>query len=564
MRVHACRLMHSNPTVERSAAPGNVESVPTPSMPEAEEPVLEEPVPEQPVEPTSFTFVYDVEEEENVSTENDECNLIDFSSDCEVASPTIDLPMSPEVAVATDQIEGESEQQTSIVETKEPVTTNGTQQSKENQEKLRKNDIIEVFWADETTSAVKLVSRSGKVGRTAKNKYQECWNVVNPEGVSMSLDLMRDIVSWNFLCEDQPSSEVEFGSNEIFQAEMKDEIESAKQVEIDKWKDQSVFCEVEDEGQTCVSTRWVVESKVKESGESFLRARLVARGFEEDQNFRKDAPTCARESVRFTLSVIASNQWTLKSIDIKSAFLQGRQMERTVFLRPPPESGCSNKLWKLNKCVYGLADAPREFYIRLTTVLKDLGMTPSRLDKSLFTFVKNGSLLGIMIIHVDDLLYAGTSCFEKDVIEPLHSIFSRGSKQIGCFTYIGIHLKQLDDKSIVVDQARYTESLKKVEIDPHRSPADPVSEKQRTSLRSAIGQLNWLAGVTRPDLAFDVCQLSTRVVNATGRELILVNKVIKRAKNECVRIRFPVLNLSQLRIVAFADASFNNLPNGGS
>jgi len=40
--------------------------------------------------------------------------------------------------------------------------------------------------------------------------------------------------------------------------------------------------------------------------------------------------------------------------------------------------------------------------------------------------------------------------------------------------------------------------------------------------------------------------------------------VIKRAKNECVRIRFPVLNLSQLRIVAFADASFNNLPNGGS
>ena len=96
VRVHACRLMHSNPTVERSAAPGNVESVPTPSMPEAEEPVLEEPPPEQPVEPTSFTFVYDVEEEENVATENDECNLINFSSDCEVALPTIDLPMSPD------------------------------------------------------------------------------------------------------------------------------------------------------------------------------------------------------------------------------------------------------------------------------------------------------------------------------------------------------------------------------------------------------------------------------------------------------------------------------------
>ena len=78
------------------------------------------------------------------------------------------------------------------------------------------------------------------------------------------------------------------------------------------------------------------------------KARLCARGFEEEQDFRTDAPTCARESVRLSLATIASNKWDLKSIDIKRAFLQGHQLTREVYLRPPPEAQ-TNKLWKLNK-----------------------------------------------------------------------------------------------------------------------------------------------------------------------------------------------------------------------
>lgn len=51
---------------------------------------------------------------------------------------------------------------------------------------------------------------------------------------------------------------------------------AAKHAELKKLQDFKVHEEVEDSGQTCISTRWVLWSKGPE-----IRARLVARGFEE-------------------------------------------------------------------------------------------------------------------------------------------------------------------------------------------------------------------------------------------------------------------------------------------
>ena len=89
-----------------------------------------------------------------------------------------------------------------------------------------------------------------------------------------------------------------------------------------------------------------------------------------------------------------------------------------------------------------------------------------------------------------------------------------------------------------------------------------MREVQRTQLRSSTGQLNWLAGISRPDLAFDVCQLSTRATQAQIKDLLQANKVIKRAKTDQGKIIFPSMNLSKIKVIAFADASFDNLPNG--
>ena len=83
-----------------------------------------------------------------------------------------------------------------------------------------------------------------------------------------------------------------------------------------------------------------------------IKACLVAHGFEEDVDTRVDSPTVGKCSVRLCIGIAASNNWYIKSTDIKSAFLQSNHLDRDVFILPQKEASVSNKVWKLNKCLY--------------------------------------------------------------------------------------------------------------------------------------------------------------------------------------------------------------------
>ena len=101
-----------------------------------------------------------------------------------------------------------------------------------------------------------------------------------------------------------------------------------------------VFGEVENEGQRVVSVRWVITKKNKDQKLTY-KARLVAGGFEEldRDNIRTDSPTCCKENFRLVFTITVSHKWKIKSLDIKSAFLQGQPINREIFLKPPKEDG---------------------------------------------------------------------------------------------------------------------------------------------------------------------------------------------------------------------------------
>ena len=83
-------------------------------------------------------------------------------------------------------------------------------------------------------------------------------------------------------------------------------------------------------------------------------------------------------------------------------------------------------------------------------------------------------------------------------------------------------------------------------------------------LRSKLGQLNWLANVSRPEISFDVCFLSSNQKGGTVSDLQSVNKIIPRVQSNPSFITFPVLDVDSLKVCVYADASFNSLPKGGS
>ena len=111
-----------------------------------------------------------------------------------------------------------------------------------------------------------------------------------------------------------------------------------KAQEIKKWKDMGVFEEVEDIGQAKISCRWVCTEKMK--GDKLIRkARLCARGFEEtNEQTKTDSPTCQKESLRLLLCILAANSWTLHTMDIKSAYLQGIPLDRELYMSAPKEA----------------------------------------------------------------------------------------------------------------------------------------------------------------------------------------------------------------------------------
>ena len=89
----------------------------------------------------------------------------------------------------------------------------------------------------------------------------------------------------------------------------------AQNTELHKWSHDNVYDKVDDDGQDTISTRWVFTGKQNELGEKSIKARLVARDYEEDSSeIRCDSPTITKENLRLVTSIAASHSWVIHSI----------------------------------------------------------------------------------------------------------------------------------------------------------------------------------------------------------------------------------------------------------
>ena len=64
------------------------------------------------------------------------------------------------------------------------------------------------------------------------------------------------------------------------------------------------------------------------------------------------------------IAITVTDGWEINSLDIKSAFLQGKEISRALFVKPLKEAKTDN-LWKLLKTVYGLNDTSRMWYLHI-------------------------------------------------------------------------------------------------------------------------------------------------------------------------------------------------------
>ena len=331
----------------------------------------------------------------------------------------------------------------------------------------------------------------------------------------------------------------------------------AKMAELEKLKEFDVYQEIEDEGYNTLSTRWVMTIK----GEP--RARLVVRGFEEEEMVQKDSPTVSKSAMRLLFTVAPNKAWKIKTTDIKSAFLQGKELDRIIYVKPPKEARKKEKkvVWRLKKCLYGLNDASRQFYMSVKDVLIQCGCRQSSVEPSLFYLLDHMSnIRGMLVSHIDDFLHGGDSLFEDKVITPLINRFTAGKLRIGNFTYVGFQITQ-SKNGIEIDQEQYVRNLSEDEwITPKRSKISTLTDEEQTQYRGIIGSINWCVRNSRPDLAFELTELSMKMKTATIGDWKRAIKSIKKLKLGSSTVYYPKIeNLSDIKLEVFTDASFANL-----
>ena len=106
-------------------------------------------------------------------------------------------------------------------------------------------------------------------------------------------------------------------------------------------------------------------------------------------------------------------------------------------------------------------------------------------------------------------MWAGINDRINTIIIKLKSTFQISHEETDAFNYIGVHVAQKDG-SVTLDQKTYINSVPLISTDTENSQLE-LDDKKVTLLRGAIGRMNWIANMTRPDISFVVSKVSSHI-----------------------------------------------------
>ncbi|GJS35754.1 putative ribonuclease H-like domain-containing protein [Tanacetum coccineum] len=229
----------------------------------------------------------------------------------------------------------------------------------------------------------------------------------------------------------------------------------AMQEELLQFKLQEVWTLVElPNGKRAIGTKWVFRNKKDERGIVIKnKARLVAQGYTQEEGIDYDevfAPVARIEAIRLFLAYASFKDFVVYQMDVKSAFLYGKIEEEVYVCQPPgfEDPDFPDRVYKVEKALYGLHQAPRAWYETLSTYLLDNGFQRGKIDKTLFIRRVKSDIL-LVQVYVDDIIFGSTKkslCIEFEKM--MHKKFQMSS--MGELTFfLGLQVKQKEDRIFI-------------------------------------------------------------------------------------------------------------------
>lgn len=239
--------------------------------------------------------------------------------------------------------------------------------------------------------------------QSVKPKYLEDYvMVVEEEGELLLLNLNNEPISFN-----------EASEREEWIAACKDEITSIEK---------NIVWDLVDlpYGIKPIGLRWIFKIKRNSDGSiNKFKARLVAKGYVQQYGIDFEevfAPVARLETVRLLVGMAAARGWGVHHLDVKTSFLHG-ELKETVYvtrLEGFEVKGSEKKVYKLNKALYGLRQAPRACNHKLNQILLELGFRKCSKEPSVYRKNVSTHLL-VIAVYVDDLFVTGSKMSSKNL-----------------------------------------------------------------------------------------------------------------------------------------------------
>nr|GEV15003.1 hypothetical protein [Tanacetum cinerariifolium] len=208
-------------------------------------------------------------------------------------------------------------------------------------------------------------------------------------------------------------------------------------------------------GHKPITSKGVYKTKYHQTGiGDKLKTRLVVGGFNQKEGLdykHTFSPIAKLATVRVLVALETAKQWHLHLLDVNNAFLHG-YIDEEIYMLPPEgyHKALLGQVCKLNRSLYGLKQASRQWNHELTKFLVTFGYVQSIHDYSLF--VKSaGQDFTAVLVCVDDMLITGNSNFE---------ILSLKASLDHKFTINDLALVYVDDVLITRDSEAETVYLK--------------------------------------------------------------------------------------------------------
>ncbi|CAE7832525.1 GIP [Symbiodinium sp. CCMP2592] len=157
------------------------------------------------------------------------------------------------------------------------------------------------------------------------------------------------------------------------------------------------------------------------------------------------------------------------------------------------------------------------------------GLRENRIYRALYSYTDADGVVQLLLTsHVDDLLWAcDPSCdwIMNDLIET----FKCGKVETGSFRYCGKEISQDEDFNIHVTCSETTRNVNKIHVDKRRHPGDPLTDSDKTQMKSVAGSLAWVCIQCRPDLSYRVSKIQSASSNGTVADIRDANKAVEYA-----------------------------------